>query len=293
MITKTEKSVITVNATVKAHIKKVWDLWTNPQHIVHWNNATGDWYTPRAENDFLVGGKFIFRMAARDGSMSFDFSGVYDKIDTFGRIEYTLDDGRKVQVMFIHEGEKTVVSEKFEAEQENSLEMQEAGWQNILNNFKKYVEKSDRLEPMHFEIGINAPVERVYKTMIDEKTYHEWTTLFNPSSHFVGSWKKGEKIVFLGADENGKTSGMFSIIKENIQNKFISIEHQGIIKDEKEITSGKEAESWAGSLENYTFIEQEGKTLLSIDVDTTGEFKTFFNETWPNSLNKLKDICEK
>ncbi len=132
--------IITVNASVEAPVDKVWELWTTPEHIKNWNRATDDWHTTRAENDLRPGGKFVSRMEAKDGSMGFDFGGTYDAIDAKKLISYTLDDGRKVEINFSSEGNKTEIMESFEAENTNPVEMQQAGWQAILNQFKKYAE---------------------------------------------------------------------------------------------------------------------------------------------------------
>jgi len=131
---------ITIETTVKAPVEKVWKFWTSPEHITKWNNASDDWHTPFAENDLRVGGKFLSRMEARDGSFGFDFGGVYDVVKENERIEYTIGDGRKVEVSFTSNGKETRVVETFEAESMNPIEMQRGGWQAILNNFKKYVE---------------------------------------------------------------------------------------------------------------------------------------------------------
>src|ERR1051326_187314 len=136
----TEKTNITVEAIVNAPVEKVWELWTNPQHIIHWNNASDDWHTPRAENDLRVGGKFLSRMEAKDGSFGFDFGGEYNKVEQHKEIEYTIGDGRKVNITFVPQGNTTKLTETFEAEDTHSIEMQRTGWQNILNNFKKYAE---------------------------------------------------------------------------------------------------------------------------------------------------------
>lgn len=134
------KTKITVESTVDAPVEKVWKMWTGPEHITKWNNASDDWHTPRAENDLRVGGNFSARMEAKDGSSGFDFGGVYDAVETNKLIEYTLGDERKVKVNFSSSGGKTRVTEIFDAEQTNSVELQRTGWQAILDNFKKYVE---------------------------------------------------------------------------------------------------------------------------------------------------------
>jgi uncharacterized protein YndB with AHSA1/START domain len=135
-----EKTIIAIESTIHASVEKVWDFWTYPDHIVKWNNASADWHTPRAENDLRVGGRFLSRMEARDGSSGFDFTGTYTKVEPLKQISYTLDDGRKVQASFVSMGNVTMVKETFEAEETNTAEMQRNGWQSILDNFKKYVE---------------------------------------------------------------------------------------------------------------------------------------------------------
>ena len=136
-----ENSVlITVSVNVESSVSKVWKYWTSPEHIVQWNNASDDWHTPHAENDLRAGGKFSWRMEAKDGSMGFDFSGVFDEINVLQLIRYTLDDNRKVTISFVGSGNSTKIVETFEAETENSIELQQYGWQCILDNFKKHAE---------------------------------------------------------------------------------------------------------------------------------------------------------
>jgi uncharacterized protein YndB with AHSA1/START domain len=131
---------ITVEATVNAPVEKVWKSWIEPDHIVKWNHASDDWHSPWAKADFRVGGSFSARMEAKDGSMGFDFGGVYDVIKPNEYIEYTIGDGRKVQVTFTKQGNAIKVVETFEAENTHPIELQRGGWQAILDNFKKYTE---------------------------------------------------------------------------------------------------------------------------------------------------------
>ena len=132
---------VIVQATVQAPIGKVWDYWTEPVHIMKWNQATEEWHAPKAENDLRVGGKFLTRMEAKDGSMGFDFGGVYDTVKVHEEISYTMEDGRKVEVIFVNQGNETKVMETFDAESTHPVEMQQAGWQAILDNFKRYTEQ--------------------------------------------------------------------------------------------------------------------------------------------------------
>jgi uncharacterized protein YndB with AHSA1/START domain len=138
----TQKQPITVTTTVKAPIEKVWKYWTHPEHITQWNNASDDWFTPHASNDLRPEGKFNFRMEARDGSFGFDFDGIYNAVKEHEIIEYSIIDGRKVSIRFESDGSQTTITETFEAENENSTELQQKGWQSILDNFKKYTESN-------------------------------------------------------------------------------------------------------------------------------------------------------
>lgn len=131
---------ITVKAMVKASVNKVWDLWSDPKHIVKWNAASEEWHTPRAENDLRVGGKFLSRMEAKDGSFGFDFGGTYDEVVPQKRIAYTLDDGRKVEVDFKEKNGQTEIVSIFDPETQNPTEMQREGWQSILDSFKRYAD---------------------------------------------------------------------------------------------------------------------------------------------------------
>ena len=131
---------LTVETIVGASIHKVWEYWTTPKHIMHWNNASDDWHTPKSENDLRTGGKFCSTMASKDGKQSFDFSGIYDQVEEPCRIKYTLEDGRKVTIVFTESGHSTVIREIFDVEGSHSTDLQKNGWQAILDNFKRYVE---------------------------------------------------------------------------------------------------------------------------------------------------------
>jgi uncharacterized protein YndB with AHSA1/START domain len=131
---------ITVEATVKAPVDKVWKYWNGPEHITKWCSASPEWHTPSAENDLRVGGKFTSRMEAKDGTVGFDFEGEYTKVKPNELIEYKMSDGRQVRIVFDSKGNETKVIETFDAERENSEDMQREGWQAILNSFKTYSE---------------------------------------------------------------------------------------------------------------------------------------------------------
>lgn len=149
-------------------------------------------------------------------------------------------------------------------------------------------------EKMHFEIVIDAPVQKVWDIMLTQETYKEWTSVFEPTSHYEGSWEQGNKIQFLGSDG----SGMTSEIAENIPYKFISIRHLGEIKNGVEDTTSEQVKKWTPALENYTFIDKGEQTQLDIDMEMpltpeAGAMKEMFEGMWPNALLKLKEICER
>lgn len=135
-------TTITVQADVHAPIEKVWKYWNEPQHITQWCAASDDWHAPYAENDIRKDGKFKTTMAAKDGSVSFDFEGVYTKVDPKKRIEYAMSDGRKVSLVFTDHGTSTEITETFDPENTHSLDQQREGWQAILSNFKVYTERN-------------------------------------------------------------------------------------------------------------------------------------------------------
>jgi uncharacterized protein YndB with AHSA1/START domain len=135
-----EKTRITVETEVNAPVEKAWKIFTSPNDVIHWNNASEDWHNPKAENDLRPGGSFVYRMEAKDGSFGFDFGGTYDDVKENELITYTIGDGRKVQVTFSGNGGQTKVVETFEAEETHSIDLQRTGWQAILDNFKRYAE---------------------------------------------------------------------------------------------------------------------------------------------------------
>ena len=151
------------------------------------------------------------------------------------------------------------------------------------------------MKKLQFKKEINATAQKVYETMLGLKnktSYEHWTSAFNPTSTYEGSWEKGSKIYFVGVDEKGKKGGMISKIVENQIAKFVSILHFGFLDGETEITSGEQVEKWAGGHENYSFQEINGVTTLTVDIDAIEDYLDFFNKTYPIALDKLKEISE-
>ncbi len=131
---------ITVSTNIHAPLSRVWNCWTQPEHIIQWNFASDEWCCPSAVNHPVAGEHFSWRMEARDGSMGFDYSGTYLEVEKEKRLHLRLDDDRLVEINFAAENDAVMLSETFETEDENEAELQRQGWQAILNNFKSYVE---------------------------------------------------------------------------------------------------------------------------------------------------------
>jgi hypothetical protein len=151
------------------------------------------------------------------------------------------------------------------------------------------------MQKLQFNVSINAPVAKIYDIMLgisNKSTYEQWTALFNPTSTYEGSWEKGSKMLFVGVDEKGEKGGMVSKIVDNIPDKFVSIQHYGLVTGDKEITEGPEVEKWANGFEDYHFDETNGTTTVTVELDTTEDFLSYMNEAYPKALNKLKEICE-
>lgn len=153
-----------------------------------------------------------------------------------------------------------------------------------------------RMKKLHYKKEINATAQKVYETMLglkEKSTYEHWTSAFNPTSTYEGSWDKGSKILFVGVDENGKKGGMVSEIVEHQPAQFISIRHYGFLDGDNEITTGELVEKWTGGNENYSYHENNGITTVTVDMDTIDEYLEYFNNTYPTALDRLKEISER
>lgn len=144
------------------------------------------------------------------------------------------------------------------------------------------------MKTLHFSIRIQALREHVWKRMLEQDGYRQWTSAFCAGSYYEGSWDKGQRIRFLGPDGSG---GMTSMIVENRPYEFVSIRHLGEIVGGVDDTSGKSG--WTNALENYTFSTDGDATVVQVDVDTTPEFEKFMTEAWPKALSQLKELCER
>ncbi|RPH37288.1 hypothetical protein EHM92_03065 [bacterium] len=149
------------------------------------------------------------------------------------------------------------------------------------------------METLQFSTLINADKQMVWETMLNDKTYREWTKAFNEGSYYEGSWEKGSEIRFLARNAKGELEGMFSRIKESEKYRYISIEHLGIISNGIVDTTSDEVKKWAHSLENYTLAERDGQTELVVEMQSAPEYASMFEDMWPKALKSLKQLCER
>ena len=145
------------------------------------------------------------------------------------------------------------------------------------------------MERQQFSIRIDAPREKVWKTLWEDASYRAWTAAFAEGSRAKTDWKKGSKVLFV----NGDDEGMVAEIADTRPNEYMSFRHLGMIKDGKEDTQSEKVKAWAGAMENYTLQTIDGKTELIVDMDVTTEMKDYFEQTWPKALDKLKELAEK
>lgn len=135
---------IILNTTILKPVLEVWEYYTQPEHIKKWNITNENWVCPRAENDLRTGGRFNYRMETKDGSYGFDYAGTFDEVIPQQKLSYTLDDGRKAEVIFNKVDETTTeVFLDIEAETKNPVEMQKNGLDKILHSFELYSENQN------------------------------------------------------------------------------------------------------------------------------------------------------
>ena len=144
------------------------------------------------------------------------------------------------------------------------------------------------MHKLTFSTTINAPKEKVWRTMLEDATYRQWTSAFHEGSHAVTDWKEGSKALFLTPEGDG----MVSRIVTHRPNEFLSIKHVGTVNKGVEDTESEAAKDWGDALENYTVKEVHGASTLTVEMDVSDDYRKYFEETWPKALSKLKDVAE-
>lgn len=144
------------------------------------------------------------------------------------------------------------------------------------------------MKKARFSIEINATPEKVWDILWNEDTYSKWTSIFNESSYAISDWEEGSKIQFLSSDGNG----MFSVIDKKVPGEYMSFKHMGIVRNGEEQHTDKETENWTGAKENYTLVRKNGGTELSVEMEMTDDFQKYFEDTFPQALQKVKEMAE-
>lgn len=144
------------------------------------------------------------------------------------------------------------------------------------------------MERKKFQTNISASPERVWEVLWNDAHYREWTSAFSEGSYAVSDWKEGSKILFLSKEGDGIASKIAKLVPD----KFMSFQHLGLVKDHQEFYDDPQAKLWAGAQENYTLEPVETGVLLTVEMDTTPEYSSYFENTWPKALDKVKEIAE-
>jgi uncharacterized protein YndB with AHSA1/START domain len=282
-MSQTLNNTITVQVTVKSPISKVWKCYTLPQHITGWNFASDDWQCSKSKNDLRVGGTFSSRMEAKDGSVGFDFGGFYTTIIDHELIQYTMgtpeNPDRNAEVKFERLSEyETLVTVSFEPENENPREMQQDGWQSILNNFKNYTESTSSYETI-----IKAHVGKVWNTIT---TSEEWEHYMN-NMKIVSDWKVGESIVFTCYNPDGsvmlwndREMIWRGVIAEKVTNSRFVVDYDG--------SAGIKKETY-----EIEKIDEQTTKVTFIQVANDPETASGYDEGNKETLKLLKDYLEK
>ena len=309
-------SKITVTTNINATPEQCYRAYLNLEDNKRWNTAGFGWSVGFVNIDPRVGGRWEAQYMNSDGVNNFVFGGTYTEIVPFEKISYVMNESiadiketdRRGEVLFQenpvvtektprqsatatpHEGNSTKVTIIFDAEEQNSLEQQQFGWQSILNNFKTFVER--KVNPNNValtkSIIINVPKEKVWNAIVDKENYKLWTTPFCEGSYYEGEMKYDSKIRFMSPAKGG----LSSVVKVCIPFFQISFEHLGFIKDGVEELNNPEFGGWKGARETYTLNEINGVTTLDIYQEMTVNEPEFFDKSWDKALAIIKQIAE-
>ncbi|MDD2313245.1 MAG: SRPBCC family protein [Proteiniphilum sp.] len=296
-----ETTKITVQSTIQADTQKVWDFYTQPEHIIGWNFASDDWHCPRATNDLRVGGKFSARMEAKDGSYGFDFNTLYDEVEVHEKIAYTMEDGRKAAITFSGENGATLVTVTFDAENQNDLEMQRSGWQAILDNFKKYVElKALRFfefsvdkenSTIYIKRDFNASLQRVWQAWTTAELLDRWwgPEPWRAETKAIDFREGGYWLYAMVGPEGERHWGRLDYIEIKNEESFRA-------KDGFCDENGTPSSELPQNLWEIVFRETDGKVLVDMTLifdspeDLETNIQMGFKEGFTAGLNQLDEL---
>lgn len=149
------------------------------------------------------------------------------------------------------------------------------------------------MKRLEFNISIDADLDRVFDTMIGKDSFKIWTSVFDPSSDFEGSWEKNDKVYFTCFNNEGKKAGIIGRVEENNPSSFISVKYIGVLYDGQEVYDGPKTLGWTGVYENYRFSKENNLVKVTVEIDSNDEMEQFYRKNYSLALQKLKEICEK
>jgi uncharacterized protein YndB with AHSA1/START domain len=146
------------------------------------------------------------------------------------------------------------------------------------------------MKKLNFSATINAPKDKVWKTLWDKNTYEQWTSTFSEGSTVeTDNWKEGSKVLFL----NKEGQGMVSEVTANRPGEYMAFLHKGEVKDGVEDTTSEKVRQWAGATETYSLKQVGDKTELLVEMDITDDFAEYFSNAWPKAMKNIQEIAER
>lgn len=267
------KTTLQVSTDVAADPASVWTRFTVPGHIMQWNFASEEWHCPAAENDLRPGGVYRTRMEARDGSQGFDFEGVYDEVVPESRLAYTLTNGRQVKTEFSDQNGRTRVTTTFEPEDSFPIEVQQAGWQAIIDNFRRYVE-SEPERMVREQVTIDTPADTVWSIITHPRYARELGQQFDKNAYVRSDWQLGSAVEFVYEPERIAATGTISELKP-LELIRIDFDFDGF-----------------AYYESFHFSSTEGQTILTAEAGPYTHARDEHATVWSNWLQKVRELSE-
>ena len=277
---------ITIKKTINAPLELVYNSYINPKDNIRWNTAGDGWTTSYATINAVTGGSYDVGYRSPDGLHNFPLAGNYLEVIPNSKITSIMGD-RKVNVDFVSVNSDTEVTITFDAENENSMELQSKGWGNILNNFATHVEKKAKsdYEVIDINTTVDASPKAIWNALLDQNNYKQWTAPFTEGSYYEGRIEFGEIIKFYSPAHGYLKSEVVVCIPEY----QISFKHLGFYSQQDVL----EGEDWKNNRETYTINQEGNTTTLNIYQEMTKKEYEFFAPMWTKALEILKSIAEK
>jgi len=278
---------ITVSIEINERLDLVWEKFTRADHIVNWYFASPSWHAPSANVDFVDGGMFSIRMEAWDKSFGFDYKGKFQRITPMKSIQYILEDQREVLTSFTEYESAVKITQTFESEDANNLELQKQGWQATLESFKRYVETDFLIFESH--IDIHASQEVIWDSITQLEKYQIWTKAFSENAIFHGQWRQGETLDFITPNRGGTRV----LVDALIPNNSIHLVHTAVITpDNQSDSTSPSAKPWVNTIENYELINKDNIVTFVAHIECHRSFYDFMKSSWDKALVDLKSYNE-